>query len=423
MVAQIRRVVLSLLLVLPLVCLGLFVPAGGSVAAAPVLDLTPFKGPCTTNVTAFGSDFPPGTSVTFTAQLEGSPDDRAVVFAQAPVGADGSVAVGADLSRIVAGCTDPVAVAGQQYRLSARDTATGSLLAYALFVLTAPEKVPTLALDPLGGPCATPNPLLTVRGAGFTPGLPITVGVRTGASEPTLFPGTLVRDDGTFNTPIRLIGCGPDTPVGGAFTITAYTDDPNGGGLLQLAAATYSTDINAGRLCFAVTNQCIGGQFLERWRTSGGLAVNGYPLSAEFRQPLEDGRTYLVQYFERVRLEYHPDNAPPQDVQLGQFGRSILAGVNGAPTSAVSPRKGLIHFAETQHNVAPDFFAYWQANGGLAQFGYPLTEEFTQQLSDGKSYTVQYFERARFERHPENAAPYNILLGQFGREILDKISR
>jgi hypothetical protein len=30
---------------------------------------------------------------------------------------------------------------------------------------------------------------------------------------------------------------------------------------------------------------------------------------------------------------------------------------------------------------------------------------------------VQYFERARFEYHPENAAPYDVLLGQFGRQF------
>ncbi|MEO5951914.1 MAG: sortase, partial [Chloroflexia bacterium] len=56
--------------------------------------------------------------------------------------------------------------------------------------------------------------------------------------------------------------------------------------------------------------------------------------------------------------------------------------------------------------------------GGLAQFGYPISEEFVETLEDGKPYTVQYFERARFELHPENAAPYTILLGQFGRRIL-----
>jgi hypothetical protein len=40
---------------------------------------------------------------------------------------------------------------------------------------------------------------------------------------------------------------------------------------------------------------------------------------------LEDGNVYTVQYFERARFEYHPENAPPYDVLLGQFGRQILA--------------------------------------------------------------------------------------------------
>ncbi len=40
---------------------------------------------------------------------------------------------------------------------------------------------------------------------------------------------------------------------------------------------------------------------------------------------------------------------------------------------------------------------------------------------DGKAYTVQYFERARFEWHPENPAPYDVLLGQFGRQILAQV--
>ena len=64
------------------------------------------------------------------------------------------------------------------------------------------------------------------------------------------------------------------------------------------------------------------------------------------------------------------------------------------------------------------FAAYWEANGGLAQFGYPLTEEFTERLENGRTYTVQYFERARFEHHPKNAYPDDVLLGQFGRHIL-----
>lgn len=58
------------------------------------------------------------------------------------------------------------------------------------------------------------------------------------------------------------------------------------------------------------------------------------------------------------------------------------------------------------------FYDYWLANGGLAQQGLPLTNEFDEPSpTNGKIYRVQYFERARFEYHPENAAPYNVLLG------------
>src|SRR3954451_2668162 len=70
--------------------------------------------------------------------------------------------------------------------------------------------------------------------------------------------------------------------------------------------------------------------------------------------------------------------------------------------------------------MAPDLFAFWDANGGLAQFGYPLSEEFQEKLEDGKTYTVQYTERARLERHPENAPPNHIQLGQFGRRLLNQ---
>ncbi len=66
----------------------------------------------------------------------------------------------------------------------------------------------------------------------------------------------------------------------------------------------------------------------------------------------------------------------------------------------------------------------YSAWGGLAQFGRPLTETFKQRLEDGQEADVQYFERARFEWHPEVAdAEYRVLLGQFGRRVLAEITR
>jgi hypothetical protein len=51
----------------------------------------------------------------------------------------------------------------------------------------------------------------------------------------------------------------------------------------------------------------------------------------------------------------------------------------------------------------------------------PLSGVRLETLEDGKRYAVEYFERARFEYHPENAAPYDMLLGQFGRQIYAEV--
>ncbi len=70
------------------------------------------------------------------------------------------------------------------------------------------------------------------------------------------------------------------------------------------------------------------------------------------------------------------------------------------------------YFPETGHNVHGEFLEFFDQHGGLKIFGYPLTEEFTLD-----SRTVQYFQRARFELHPENEAPYRVQLGLLGQEL------
>src|SRR5437762_3278455 len=75
-----------------------------------------------------------------------------------------------------------------------------------------------------------------------------------------------------------------------------------------------------------------------------------------------------------------------------------------------------VFFTQTGHQVGAPFLKYWRAHGGLAVYGYPVTEAMQEKSDlDGNTYTVQYFERARLESHPENAAPWDIILGQLGR--------
>src|SRR6476646_7094188 len=68
-------------------------------------------------------------------------------------------------------------------------------------------------------------------------------------------------------------------------------------------------------------------------------------------------------------------------------------------------------FPETGKTVCGRFLEYWNQNGGLPQQGYPITDQLSEKNdTDGKTYQTQYFERAVFEMHPENQAPYDVLL-------------
>lgn len=73
-------------------------------------------------------------------------------------------------------------------------------------------------------------------------------------------------------------------------------------------------------------------------------------------------------------------------------------------------------FTETGKTVCDKFLTYWDANGGLAQQGFPIADQMSEQsTTDGKIYTVQYFERAVFELHPEFAGTDNeVLLALLG---------
>ena len=163
------------------------------------------------------------------------------------------------------------------------------------------------------------------------------------------------------------------------------------------------------------------GPFQAYWRQRGGLTLFGLPISDLRYEPNpDDGQTYIVQYFERARFEHHPGLAP-DDVLLGLLGRWAARGRESEPPFQPVPDPGDgSWFPETGHTLRDGFHAYWTANGGLAVFGFPISEPFQERnADDGQVYTVQYFERNRFEHHPELAGtPYEILLGQLGRQAL-----
>jgi hypothetical protein len=182
---------------------------------------------------------------------------------------------------------------------------------------------------------------------------------------------------------------------------------------------------------FAETGQTLDGRFLSFWQQHGGLPIFGYPIT-----PQREGDT-PVQWFERVRFEHHPHNPPPYDVLLGHLGVEVLAAQGrdwhtfpvAQPAVVAAQGSACRSFAETQHSLCGEFKAYWEQHGlefdgqpgssdaeSLALFGLPISEPQQEMGEDGIVRTVQWFERARFEHHPHNPPPYDVLLGRLGTE-------
>ncbi len=71
-----------------------------------------------------------------------------------------------------------------------------------------------------------------------------------------------------------------------------------------------------------------------------------------------------------------------------------------------------VYFPETGHHVSEPFLSVWRQYG-LPIIGYPVSERIEQ-----NGMTVQYFERAVFEIHPEYAGTkYEVLLELLGNEL------
>jgi hypothetical protein len=177
---------------------------------------------------------------------------------------------------------------------------------------------------------------------------------------------------------------------------------------------------SAGKVFFPQTGHTLGGVFLKYWQSHGGLPIFGYPLTEEFTETsLTNGQQYKVQYFERNRFEYHAENSPPNDVLLGLLGVQVTNGrfFPLADDPAVGP--DTVYFPQVQHSLSGPFLKYWQSHGGLAQFGFPISEPVIEQSDvDGKTYTVQYMERARFEYHQEyQGTQAEVLLGLLGLNV------
>jgi hypothetical protein len=103
----------------------------------------------------------------------------------------------------------------------------------------------------------------------------------------------------------------------------------------------------------------------------------------------------------------------------------LLALLSGLFVTAARPAQSVRCFGSDNSGqicVSGRLLQFWEEHGGLPVFGEPVTEPYVETTPEG-TFTVQYFDNVRLELHPENAAPYDVLIGRLGAERLRETMR
>jgi hypothetical protein len=163
------------------------------------------------------------------------------------------------------------------------------------------------------------------------------------------------------------------------------------------------------------TKHSVCGIFLEYYDSRGGLEIFGNPISEAY---YDHGLELHVQYFQKSRMEYHPTNPEPYQVQLGLLVDELGYEFPPAPEDKIPRFNNDMHhyFPETGHLVEYYFLDYFRDKGGLDIFGYPRSEYM---FEDGRM--VQYFQRARMEYHPELTTGPEMHLAPLGEMMVDRL--
>lgn len=159
------------------------------------------------------------------------------------------------------------------------------------------------------------------------------------------------------------------------------------------AAAFQETTIGGSLVeYFPETGHNVQRTFLDVFEGLGGKEIVGLPLSEE---RFVEG-VGVVQTFEGFSLIFDPTLESPWDMQGEHLPQAIKRGF--APSSARRAvngctAEGCTYFPETEHSINGAFAEFWQ-QGGLAVFGMPLSEPYSD-VTTGS--TLQVFERVILE--------------------------
>lgn len=176
--------------------------------------------------------------------------------------------------------------------------------------------------------------------------------------------------------------------------------------LIALPAATRLTAAQSlDEEYFTETGHIVRGEFLEKYRSADDpVLVYGFPITEAFHDQLSNR---IIQYFQRARFEFHPNEPEGQRVKISPLGKYLYEPGDELPIPGSNP--ACREFPETGHRVCYAFLEFYEKNGGQEQFGLPISS-----FESHEGRIVQYFENARFEWRPDFPPGQRVVLTDLG---------
>jgi hypothetical protein len=153
---------------------------------------------------------------------------------------------------------------------------------------------------------------------------------------------------------------------------------------------------------FDQTGHRVSGEFWVAYnKVSNGLQLYGYPITEAYQDPTT---RLMVQYFQKARFEFDASD-PENGVQITPLGTYLYQ--PGEPADLPGNSGPCRTFPPKDFKVCYSFLDFYQANGGMLQFGAPISRD---------QLRVQYFEKARFEWRPDMPARQRVVLSNLGEQ-------